>query len=77
MEIQVRDNEKLDFHLKEVLAGRRKFENAAQSISRMILSRGVTKHTRGGKTMFEFAFFREGKKHIVGWFDEINDLFIN
>ena len=74
MEIQVRDNEKLDFHLKEVLAGRRKFENAAQSISRMILSRGVTKHTRGGKTMFEFAFFREGKKHIVGWFDEINDL---
>ncbi|OGZ58616.1 MAG: serine protein kinase [Candidatus Spechtbacteria bacterium RIFCSPHIGHO2_02_FULL_43_15b] len=74
--IGVRDTEKLDFHLREVLKGTRKFENAAQGVSRMILERGVKRITRAGKTSYDFAFFREGKRHIVGWFDEIND-FVN
>lgn len=66
------DNEKLAFHLMEVLAGSRRFENAAQSVSRMIEERGVEKIVRAGQTVYEFKFFREGKRHIIGWFDEIN-----
>ena len=72
--MEIKDNEKLDFHLSEVLGGRRKFENAAVSVSRMMLGGGVNKGTRAGQTVFEFAFFRGGKKHIIGWFDEITDL---
>lgn len=67
--------ESLVYHLKEVSAGRRRFENAAKSVSRMMLGGGVQKNTRAGQTMYEFGFFREGKKHIIGWFDEITDLF--
>lgn len=70
----VPENEKLMFHIKEVLAGKRHFENAAQSVSRMILERPVVKMTRGGKTVYDYQFFREGKKHIIGWYDEINQL---
>ncbi|PIR70532.1 MAG: serine protein kinase [Candidatus Niyogibacteria bacterium CG10_big_fil_rev_8_21_14_0_10_42_19] len=72
--MEIRDNEQLGFHLAEVLSGRRNFENSAQSVSRMILGAGVKKGVRAGRTAFEFAFFRTGKKHIIGWFDEINDL---
>lgn len=71
--MQVKQNETLDFHLKEVLAGRRRFENAAQSIWRMIESRGVEKVLRGGKSTYDFIFFREGREHIVGWYDELNE----
>ena len=74
--VEVRENEKLEFHLKEILAGRRTFENAAQSVSRMILGQGVEKTTRAGKTAYDFRFFRQGKKHTIGWFEEIND-FVN
>lgn len=70
----IADNEKPIFHAKEVLAGRRKFENAAQSVSRMILEKKVNKTMRGGRTVYDFEFFREGLRHIIGWFDEINDL---
>lgn len=67
------ENETLDFHIKEVLAGKRRFENAAQSVSRMILEKKVEKITRAGKTVYEFEFFRQGQKHIVGWHNEINE----
>jgi len=69
----IKETEKLVYHLKEVLAGKRRFENAAQGISRMILEKEVKKITHAGKSTFDFEFFREGKRHIVGWFDEIND----
>lgn len=72
-EIIVSDEQILDFHVKEVLAGKRRFENAAQSVSRMILEKPIEKTTRGGKTVYDYAFFREGDKHIIGWYDEIND----
>lgn len=72
-EKKVPDNETLSFHAREVLSGRRKFENAAQSVSRMILEKPPEKKNRSGKTVYDFPFFREGKKHIVGWYDEIND----
>lgn len=72
--MEIRDHEKLTFHLNEVREGRRLFENAAQSVSRMILGGGVRKITRAGQTVFEFDFFRGGKKHTIGWYEEITDL---
>ncbi len=72
-ELKLSDNELLFSHLEQVVSGKRKFENAAQAVSRMILERGIEKKTRGGRTVYDFKFFRERKKHIVGWFDEIND----
>lgn len=74
--MEIRENERLAFHLNEVLQGKRRFENAAQSVSRMILEKGVEKMMRGGKTTYDFSFFREGKEHIVGWFNEANE-FVN
>lgn len=70
----VAENESLNFHLKEVLARSRRFENAATSVSRMISEVSVDKIARCGKTAYDFKFFREGKKHIIGWFEEINEL---
>ncbi len=74
--VSVRKNETLDFHLGEVLGGARRFENATQSVTRMILEKGVEKAARGGKITHDFRFFRQGRRHIVGWFEEIND-FVN
>ncbi|MDO8495293.1 MAG: serine protein kinase PrkA [bacterium] len=71
-----RNSGTLDQHLKEVLSGTRHFETAAQSISRMMLEPGVVKVTRGGRTTYDFPFFRQGAKHTVGWFEEING-FVN
>ena len=71
----IKENEKLDFHLAQVLVGHRLFENAAQSVSRMILGSGVEKIIRAGQTTYEFKFFREQKKHMIGWHEEINQLF--
>jgi serine protein kinase len=74
--MEIRENETLDFHLKQVLEGTRRFENAAQGVSRMILEKGLEKTTIAGRTSYEFKFFREGKRHIIGWHQEIND-FVN
>ncbi len=67
------DDQKLSFHIQEVLKGNRKFETAPQSISRMILEKKVEKKIRAGKTVYDFEFFRQESKHIIGWYDEIND----
>lgn len=72
--MEIQDNQRLNFHLNEVLHENRRFENAAESVSRMILERGVQKNTRAGRTAYEFKFFRENKKHIIGWFNEITDI---
>ena len=69
----VAEKESLSFHLQEVLQKRRKFENAAQGVSRMILEKEVQKKIHAGRTVYDFMFFREGKKHLIGWYDEIND----
>lgn len=69
----IKENETLFFHLKEVLEGKRRFENAAQAVSRMILEKKVEKKNHAGKTIYDFEFFREGKRHIVGWYDEVNE----
>ena len=50
----------------------RVFENAFQGISRMILDSEIEKVVVNGKTTYDFKIFRQGKKHIVGMYDEIN-----
>ena len=72
--ITLRDDQKLGYHLNEVLSEQRRFETAAQSVLRMIMEKDVQKVTRGGKTTFDFPFFREGDKHIISWYEEINGL---
>jgi serine protein kinase len=62
----------LRHHLTEVKAGKRRFENAFQSVSRMILDSEITKVVVNGKTTYDFSLFREGPKHVIGMYDEIN-----
>ncbi|RMH68648.1 MAG: serine protein kinase PrkA [Gemmatimonadetes bacterium] len=62
----------LHYHLDQVKKGERAFENAFQAISRMILESGVEKVVVNGKTTYDFGLFRQGKKHIIGMYEEIN-----
>jgi serine protein kinase len=67
------DNPKtLHHHLQEVKQGNRCFENAFQSVSRMILESKIEKVVVNGKTTYDFSIFREGSKHVIGMYDEIN-----
>jgi serine protein kinase len=70
------ENEKrtLAYHLNEVKEGKRRFENAFQSVARMILEERdrIEKVTVHGKGTYDFTVFRGGRKPIVGMFDEIN-----
>ncbi|MFO7722254.1 MAG: hypothetical protein R6V49_03430 [Bacteroidales bacterium] len=67
-------NHALNQHIQEVIAGQRRFENVFQSVSRMILDgKGkISKVNVNGRNTYDFSVFREGKKHIIGMFDEIN-----
>ncbi|MGD0709982.1 MAG: hypothetical protein ABR968_02255 [Bacteroidales bacterium] len=70
-----KDNMKsLDYHLKNVLLGNRKFENVYQSLTRMILgdNQKMEKVTVNGRYTYDFKVFRQGSKHIIGMYDEIN-----
>jgi serine protein kinase len=64
----------LDAHIKYVQQGKRKFENIFQSLSQMILGdpKLIERTTVNGRYTYDFKVFRQGKKHIVGMFDEIN-----
>ena len=64
--------ETLTGHMAKVKSGQRSFENAFQSVARMILEAGFEKVTVNGKTTYDFHVFRTGKKHIIGMYDEIN-----
>ncbi|HNT29295.1 MAG TPA: serine protein kinase PrkA, partial [bacterium] len=61
-------------HVQAVIAGERRFENVFQAVSRMILGdpSKIEKVTVNGRSTYDFKVFREGKKHIIGMFDEIN-----
>jgi serine protein kinase len=59
-------------HLIEVKEGKRRFENAFQGVSRMILESDIEKVVVNGKTTYDFSIFRTGKKHIIGMYDEVN-----
>ncbi|WDP88338.1 MAG: serine protein kinase PrkA [Desulfobacter sp.] len=66
------DPKSLVFHVDAVKKGDRKFEDAFQGVSRMILDAGIQKVTVKGKTTYQFDLFSRGKKHLVGMYDEIN-----
>jgi serine protein kinase len=67
-----KDPKSLNFHLEEIQKGNRIFEDAFQGVSRMILGTGIRKITVKGKTTYQFDIFNQGKKHLVGMYDEIN-----
>ncbi len=71
---QSKINPAIPFHLAEVKKGKRRFENAFQGVARMILEGGVEKTLVNGKTTYDFPVFRNGKKHAIGMYDEINSL---
>ena len=62
----------LQHHLFAVKEGNRCFENAFQSVARMVLESEVKKVVVNGRTTYDFAIFRTGKKHVIGIYDEIN-----
>ena len=62
----------LQQHIALVKKGERSFENAFQSVARMILEADIEKIVVNGKSTYDFKIFREGKKHVVGMYDEIN-----
>ena len=62
----------LHHHLSDIKDGERYFENAFQSITRMILESDIEKVVVNGKTTYDFNIFRTGKKHMIGMYDEIN-----
>ncbi len=68
----MKDDNSLVFHLQQVAVKKRRFENVFKGVTRMILEHPVKEISVNGQTLFEFDFFRQGKKHIVGWHDEIN-----
>jgi hypothetical protein len=49
-------------HIAAVKKGERTFENAFQSVTRMILEKDIDKVMVNGKNTFDFKIFREGKK---------------
>ncbi len=59
-------------HVAAVKSGTRRFENAFQGVSRMILEGGIDKVVVNGRTTYDFLLFRQGRKHPVGMYDEIN-----
>lgn len=70
-------NEKsLFYHARAVKGGQRCFENVFQSVYRMIKKEGIDKIVINGQRIHDFGFFRKpwlgGRKHIVGWYEEIN-----
>ncbi len=65
-------NNTFSHHLVSVKEGKRRFENAFQGVSRMILGNEIGKITVHGKMTYSFKIFNTGKKHIVGMYDEIN-----
>ncbi len=64
----------LEYHIKELIVGHRKFETAFQSVSHMILGKSsrIDKITVNGRSTYDFKVFRDKKKHIIGMFDELN-----
>ena len=55
-----------------VKEGKRRFENAFQGVSRLILESKIEKVVVNGKTTYDFSIFRNGSKHVIGMYDEIN-----
>ena len=61
-------------HLTAVKDGKLRFENAFQGVTRMVLESEIEKVVVNGKTTYDFKIFRNGSKHIIGMYEEINSL---
>ncbi len=74
IDINTNPTKSLDFHVQSVIAGKRRFENAFQSITRMVLndSSNINKVFVNGKNLYDYSVFRQGKKHIIGMYEELN-----
>jgi len=59
-------------HMTAVKDGKLRFENAFQGVSRMVLESEIEKVVVNGKTTYDFKIFRNGSKHVIGMYDEIN-----
>ncbi|MGD2037341.1 MAG: serine protein kinase PrkA [Desulfobacterales bacterium] len=59
-------------HMTAVKDGKLRFENAFQGVSRMVLENKIEKVVVNGKTTYDFKIFRNGSKHVIGMYDEIN-----
>lgn len=64
----------LQQYLKNGIAGKHQFENVYQSLVRMILGKPdlIEKVTVNGRSLYDYKVFRQGKKHIIGMFEELN-----
>ncbi len=68
-----KDDQSLKYHLQTVKqGGKRRFENAFQSVARMILDQPINKVVVNGRSTYDFEIFRNGPKHAIGMYDEIN-----
>lgn len=67
-----KDDGSLLFHLQAVQDNKRCFENAFQSVARMILSEEIEKVVVNGRPTYDFKIFRTGGKHTIGMYDELN-----
>ncbi|WP_305044100.1 serine protein kinase PrkA [Geoalkalibacter sp.] len=59
-------------HVAAVKQGKRRFENAFQGVARMILENEIEKVVVNARTTYDFKIFRQGRRHPVGMYDEIN-----
>ena len=59
-------------HLAAVKEGKRRFENAFQGVARMVLEEPIEKIIVNAKTTYDFKIFRQGRKHPIGMYDELN-----
>jgi serine protein kinase len=59
-------------HIMAVGQEQKVFENAFQSVARMILENDIKKITVNGKTTYDFGIFRKSQKQVVGLYEEIN-----
>jgi len=67
-----KDDSSLAFHLRAIQDGSRRYENVFQSVARMILADEIEKVVVNGRTTYDFMLFRQGAKHAIGMFDELN-----
>ncbi len=62
----------LRYHCQAVQEGSRRYENAFEGVARMILESNIEKVVVNARTTYDFNIFRNGKKHVIGMYDEIN-----
>ena len=59
-------------HMTAVKDGKLRFENAFLGVTRMVLESEIEKVVVNGKTTYDFKIFRQGPKHVIGMYEEIN-----